>query len=180
MTAQEILTVVPEFELIADKELRNQALQVWADELDKYGYCAGDLGRMPFTTLIEDNPVTLAAHMGTLARQCAACADLINADYGAEFQLNRDVLIAAALLHDAGKVGGTEEIGGKFRESGRERLLHHSFSGVGILMAAGLPDEVVHAVAVHSKDGEGRRETPEAVLLHHIDFMNYEAQKLHK
>ena len=138
---------------------------------------------MPFTTLIEGNPVTLAVHMGTLAKQSAACADLINGDYGAELKIDKDVLIAAALLHDIGKVGGMEKAGGeggRFVESRREKLLHHSFSGVGILMAAGLPDEVVHAVAVHSKDGEGRRETPEAVLLHHIDFMNYEALKLHK
>jgi putative nucleotidyltransferase with HDIG domain len=180
LTASDILKIVPEFGLIEDKELREKSLQVWASELEKYGYSAGDLEKMPFTTLIENNPVSLAVHMRSLARQCAACADMMKEDYGADIELDRDVLIAAALLHDIGKVGGTEKVGDGFRQSSREELLHHSFSGVGILMAAGLPDKLVHAVAVHSKDGEGRRRTPEAVLLHHVDFMNYEALKLLK
>jgi putative nucleotidyltransferase with HDIG domain len=180
LTAGDILKVVPEFDLIEDKELREKALQVWAGELEKYGYGADDLEQMPFTTLIKDNPVSLAAHMRSLARQAAACVGLMGEDYGAGLVIDRDVLIAAVLLHDIGKVGGTEKVEGKFKESMREKLLHHSFSGAGILMAAGMPDEVVHAVALHSKDGEGRRQTPEAVLLHHIDFMNYEALKLHK
>jgi putative nucleotidyltransferase with HDIG domain len=129
---------------------------------------------------VEDNPISLALHMRSLAKQSAACADLMNGDYREALKVDKDVLVAGALLHDIGKVGGMEKVGGKFTESKRERLLHHSFSGVGILMAAGLPDEVVHAVALHSKDGEGRRQTPEAVILHHIDFMNYEALKLRK
>jgi putative nucleotidyltransferase with HDIG domain len=175
-----MLGVIPEFGLIEDEDLRSKALQAWAAELEKYGYKPDDLERMPFTTLVEDNPISLASHMRSLAKQSAACADLINGDYNGALTVSKDVLVAGALLHDIGKVGGMERVGGKFTESRRERLLHHSFSGVGILMAAGLPDEVVHAVALHSKDGEGRRETPEAVILHHIDFMNYEALKLHK
>jgi len=180
VTSNDILTVIPEFELIEDKGLREKSLQVWAGELSKYGYSASDLKEIPFTTLIEGNPVSLAVHMGSLAKQCAGCVEIMRADYGEDLVMDKDVLIAAVLLHDIGKVGGTEQVEGVYRESRREKLLHHSFSGVGILVAAGMPDEVVHAVAVHSKDGEGRRETPEAVLLHHVDFMNYEALKLHK
>ena len=89
-------------------------------------------------------------------------------------------LASSIVAGNIGKIGGMKRVGGRFVETRREQLLHHSFSGVGILMAAGLPDEVVHAVALHSKDGEGRRATPEAVLLHHIDFMNYESLALRK
>jgi len=180
LEAKEVMQVIPEFALIVDEELRTRCLEVWAGELHKYGHSAADLESMPFTTLVPDNPVSLATHMRSLAKQCKACADLINEDYRGAIRVNSDVLIAAALMHDVGKIGGMEKVGGKFTESRRERLLHHSFSGVGILMSAGFPDEVVHAVALHSKDGEGRRRTPEAVLLHHIDFMNYEPLDLRK
>ncbi len=180
MEAGEIMTVIPEFALIGDEGLREKCLRVWAGELDKYGYGAADLENMPFTTLVVDNPISLATHMRSLAKQCSACADLMNEDYNGAISVNRDVLIAAALVHDVGKIGGMEKVGGKFTESRRERLLHHAFSGVGILMSAGFPDEVVHAVAHHSRDGEGRRKTAEAVLLHHLDFMNYEPLDLRK
>ena len=174
------MEVVPEFALIEDDELRSKCLHVWADELERYGHSAADLENIPFTTLVADNPISLAKHMRSLAKQCKACADLINEDYDGAITINRDVLIAAALVHDVGKIGGMEKVGGKFTESRRERLLHHSFSGVGILMSAGFPDDIVHAVALHSKDGEGRRKTAEAVLLHHLDFMNYEPLDLRK
>jgi len=180
VTRDEVLEVIPEFELISDDELREKAIGIWAEQLSIYGWKASDLEEIPFTTLIKDNPVSLAIHMRTLAKQCDVCVDLINKDYGDTLKINKDVLIAGALLHDIGKIGGTEKSENSFRESQREKLLHHSFSGVGILMSAGIMDEVVHAVALHSRDGEGRRATPEAVLLHHIDFMNYEALKLHK
>jgi putative nucleotidyltransferase with HDIG domain len=180
LEGKEILDVIPEFGLIEDGELRAKCLQVWADELSKYGHGALDLENMPFTTLVPDNPVSLAAHMRSLAKQCSACADIMNADYNGAISVNKDVLVAGALLHDVGKIGGMEKVGGKFTESRRERLLHHSFSGVGILMSAGFPDEIVHAVALHSRDGEGRRKTAEAVLLHHLDFMNYEPLDLRK
>lgn len=180
MRESDVLAVVPEFALIEDEGLREKSLRVWASELAKHGFSASDLEQMPFTTLIADNPISLAAHMRSLAKQCAACADLINEDYNGALAVDRDILIAAALLHDVGKIGGMEKVAGRFLESRREKLLHHSFSGVGILMAADLPDEVVHAVALHSTDGDGRRATAEAVLLHHIDFMNYEPLTLRK
>ena len=181
MNSEEILAVVPEFALISNTALREKCLKVWAGELEKYGFSAQELGEMPFTTLIENNPVSLATHMRVLAKQCALCADIMLEGYGKKtLAIDKDVLIAGALLHDIGKIGGMKRVGGRFVETRREQLLHHSFSGVGILMAAGLPDEVVHAVALHSKDGEGRRATPEAVLLHHIDFMNYESLALRK
>jgi putative nucleotidyltransferase with HDIG domain len=178
--ADEVMEVIPEFALIEDGELRAKCLQVWAGELEKYGYSATDLASIPFTALVRDNPISLAAHMRSLAKQCSACADLMNEDYDGAISIDKDVLIAAALMHDVGKIGGMEKVGGKFTESRREKLLHHSFSGVGILMSAGFPDDVVHAVALHSKDGEGRRKTAEAVLLHHLDFMNYEPLDLRK
>ncbi len=180
MDSGEILAVIPEFALIGDEELREKSLGAWANELEKYGVSASELEQMPFTTLIENNPISLATHMKSLAKQCAACADLMTEDYAGAIEVNRDVLIAAVLLHDIGKIGGMAKVGGKFTETRRELLLHHSLSGVGILMAAGVPDEVIHAVALHSKDGEGRRATAEAVLLHHIDFMNYEPLALRK
>ena len=41
-----------------------------------------------------------------------------------------------------------------------------------------LPDKVVHMIAVHAKEGDGGYRCPEAVLVHHADFMNFEPLKM--
>jgi len=40
-----------------------------------------------------------------------------------------------------------------------------------------LPEKVVHAIAVHAKEGDGGYRCPEAVIVHHADFMNFEPIK---
>jgi putative nucleotidyltransferase with HDIG domain len=169
-----ITQIVPEFALIRDPKLRKNAILCWRDTLKQTKYKPADLKKIPFTPLIPDNPISLAQHMSSLAKQCAACADIINKSYKRAFRVNRDYLIAAALLHDVGKLRGIVKRGKKWFEGKKEKLLHHSLSSAAICLAHNIPDEVIHAIAVHSKDGEGKRYTPEAILLHHIDFMNYE------
>jgi putative nucleotidyltransferase with HDIG domain len=166
--------MIPEFALIEDLKLRKNAIGCWEDTLKKTRYKPADLERIPFTPLIPNNPISLAQHISSLAKQCAACADIINKSYHGAFKVNKDHLIAAALLHDVGKLRGIVKRGKKWIEGKKEKLLHHSLSSAAICLTHNIPDEVVHAIAVHSKDGEGKRHTPEAILLHHIDFMNYE------
>jgi len=169
-----ITDIIPEFALIRDPKLRKNAISCWQDTLKQTRYKPADLKKIPFTPLIRNNPISLAQHMSSLARQCAACADIINKSYRRAFRVNKDYLIAAALLHDVGKLRGIVKRGRKWFEGEREKLLHHSLSSAAICLAHNIPEEVIHAIAVHSKDGEGKRRTPEAILLHHIDFMNYE------
>jgi putative nucleotidyltransferase with HDIG domain len=169
-----ITDVIPEFALIRDPKLRKNAINCWEDTLKQTGYKPADLKKIPFTPLIRNNLISLAQHMSSLAKQCAACADIINKSYHGAFRVNKDYLIAAALLHDVGKLRGIVKRGKKWIEGKKEKLVHHSMSSAAICLAHNMPEEVVHAIAVHSTDGEGKRHTPEAILLHHIDFMNFE------
>jgi hypothetical protein len=41
----------------------------------------------------------------------------------------------------------------------------------------GLPEEVSHIVAVHSREGERSYRSPEAMVLHHADFIKFESFK---
>ncbi|MCH8300653.1 MAG: hypothetical protein IIC39_08960, partial [Candidatus Marinimicrobia bacterium] len=54
------------------------------------------------------------------------------------------------------------------------KYLRHPFSGVGLSFRHDLPDEVMHIIAVHSKEGEGFQRTAEAIIFHHADFTDFE------
>ena len=89
---------------------------------------------------------------------------------GSRMTFDMDVLTSGALLHDVGKLVEYERVGDRFVKCEHGRMLRHPFSGVGLAYDAGLPDEVLHIIAVHAREGEGARVTPAAHIVHNADF----------
>jgi hypothetical protein len=56
-------------------------------------------------------------------------------------------------------------------------LLRHPISGAAFAFAHGLPQEVVHIIAAHSKEGDGTQRTIEAIIVNHADFVNFDVLK---
>jgi hypothetical protein len=56
-------------------------------------------------------------------------------------------------------------------------MLRHPFSGVGLCFKHGVPDEVMHVVATHSKEGDHVKRSPESIIFHHADFTDFELVK---
>ena len=54
------------------------------------------------------------------------------------------------------------------------RFLRHPFIGVGLGFKYKLPEEVLHIIAVHSKEGDGEKRSAEAIIFHHADFIDFE------
>ncbi|MFX5038469.1 hypothetical protein ABTC56_18030, partial [Acinetobacter baumannii] len=54
------------------------------------------------------------------------------------------------------------------------RSLRHPFTGVGLCYRHGIPPEVMHVVATHSKEGEHVARSPESVIFHHADFIDFD------
>ena len=50
----------------------------------------------------------------------------------------------------------------------------HPISGAILVAEAGLPDELVNIVACHAKEGEGRPQCIETVLIHQADFATFD------
>ena len=44
-------------------------------------------------------------------------------------------------------------------------------------MAAGLPAEVLHIIAMHAGEGNLGKRIAEAVIVHHCDFIHFESVK---
>ena len=88
--------------------------------------------------------------------------------------LNRDHVIAGGLLHDIGKLLEFAYLDGEYVKSAGGKLLRHPFSGMALAAEFGIPDEVLHIIATHAKEGDHGPRTPEATIVHHCDFALFE------
>ncbi|HUZ83579.1 MAG TPA: HD domain-containing protein [Gaiellales bacterium] len=120
------------------------------------------------------------AYAGGLLEHTVAVATLCREACQLHPRLRPDMLLAAALLHDAGRTE-TFAPGVTVTVTGRGRLLGHVLAGVRMIDAAArrvelegdVLDELLHAVASHHGPIEGRRlETAEAVALHHANSLD--------
>ncbi|HDS29479.1 MAG TPA: HD domain-containing protein [Firmicutes bacterium] len=176
----ELIALIPEFELITDEDLREKTLEAYIAAMNEGGWKPGDLMRLPFTLLIDPCPATMLEHIRGVTGLAVAIAKGLSAAYpkNPRMKVDYDLLVSGALLHDVGKLVEYEEKDGKFIASKSGKLLRHPNSGMGIAKSTGLPDEVLHAIVYHSHEGDGRRGTIESIIINHADFLNFEPLKL--
>lgn len=171
---EQLLKILPEIEWIGDAELREQVIATWIDGLERGGWTPDDVARMPFT-LAKKVSASFAQHVRSVTRICAAVSDTFDEIYGGvDLKLDKDMLLAGALLHDVGKLVEMEEVDGAFRKSADGKLVRHAFSGVALADAHGIPATVQHIIGTHSKEGDPFKRIPESVICHFADFMNFD------
>lgn len=175
---EQILTIFPEMERIGSAELRNKTIAVWVDAIQTGGWSVSDLKDIPFTLLIDNCPLNIVDHTRSVTRVAIEAAKVVEQHNAGQYKIQYDFLISGALLHDVGKILEYEKTAAGVIKSRCGKLLRHPFSGAGLATKHGLPDDVVHIIAVHAREGNGGYRSPEAVLVHHADFMNFEALKL--
>ncbi len=174
---QDILKLIPEIKLIDDKKLRELTVTVWEEAMRRGGWSVDDLDHMPFTLLIKKTEVSLIEHTRAVTRTALRIAEVLNEGYKGKVSVQRDVLLAGAILHDVGKLFEYKKEKGHFFKSQEGELLRHPISGAAFAFKFGLPQEVIHIIAAHSKEGDGSRRTIEAVIINHADFVNFEVFK---
>ena len=170
---EELLRILPEIGLIEDDSLREKVAKTWEDGLSRGGWTPADVERMPFT-LAKTVDINFAQHVRSVTKISLSVYETFEEVYRGKLSLNRDIVLAGALLHDVGKLLEMEESGGEFRKSAEGKLVRHPFSGVALADANGIPAEVQHIIGTHSKEGDPFKRTPEAVVVHLADFMNFD------
>ena len=159
-TLEEVQKLFPEADQISDPQLRRKVLHTWweAWKLSRFQ----KVEQTPFLegALADINNVEHTRAVTALSIQFARTME--------EFlgiQVNMDYLIAGALLHDLGKLfeycGSPTDLG---------RLFTHGISAVLISAKEDLPLEVIHIIVAHSLEGQFMKRTPEAVIVHYMDF----------
>ena len=66
---------------------------------------------------------------------------------------------------------------GKLVTSQAGKLVRHPFSGLAIADRFGIPAEVQHIIATHSKEGDLGHRTVEAIIVNHADFVSFDPFK---
>ena len=173
-----VLRLLPEIREISNQELRDKVVACWEEAICFRGWTEDLLVNMPFTLLAENVQITFISHVRAVAAMCIACDKVLQDFHGSKrTRVNRDHLVAGALLADVGKLMEFEIVKGKPVKSIYGMHIRHPFSGVGLAFKHGLPSEVMHIIATHSKEGTGEKRSPECIIFHHTDFIDFELVK---
>ncbi len=175
MDKKSLLELIPEFSLIEDQTLRAKTITIWEEATNYRNWTSEELRNIPFTLLAENCKITYLEHVRTVCKMCVACDKVLSEAYHErKTPVNRDYLIAGALLADVGKLYEYDKQNGNVVKSKHGKYLRHPFSGVGLCFKYDIPEEVMHIVAVHSKEGDHFPRSPEAIILHHADFIDFD------
>ncbi|MEM0492850.1 MAG: HD domain-containing protein [Candidatus Thermoplasmatota archaeon] len=164
---EDIKKALPELKWIKDKKIRDKVIDVWMTAAEQGGWT--NLNDIPFTLLIH-NSGSLTEH----TRRITKLSRIIMK--ARKEQLNNDYLLAGALLHDVGKCLEYKKKGEAVvkNEQCKDR---HPVSGAKLAEEKGLPPEIVHIIYAHSKEGDNLKRSPEAIIVHHCDFIDFDIKK---
>jgi len=157
-----------ELQWIKDKNLQDKVVSVWKLAADRGKW--KKLEDIPFTLIFENS--------GLLVDHTRRITNLVSVVGNARKEnLNKDYLVAGALLHDVGKLLEYEFKDGKVVKSELGLKMRHPESGAKLAEECDLPKEVIHIIAAHSHEGDTMNRIPEAIIVHHCDFIDFEIKK---
>lgn len=167
-----IQKTIPLINEIQNVELREQIIDAWALSLQINNYTK--IEEMPGSGMPEAESLgDQSMHINAVAYNALCIYDNLEKVYNMKLGLDRDMLIAAAVIHDVGKPY-------EYNEENRTRWakdykltgapnIRHPVYGVYIGIAAGLPEELVHVIACHSPEGRFVKRSGYATIVHYAD-----------
>ena len=164
----------PELSEIRDETLRERCIDTWCLAADTGGLSQDDLQKLRFVyEQLEDCMITLVEHTRYVTRTACDLAKQFAEQYGEKIEIDMDIVIAAALLHDVGKAfeHTTDGNGVLLPEN---RYVRHPFWGALFAEKCGCPWQVVYIIASHSFEGDQAAPMPELFIVRNADWMNYD------
>jgi len=167
MTRESILNAFPELEQIQDKGLREKCCDTWLAVIEESRTTEDELMKTLCHKSLKDCPVTLIGHTRGVMQLAIRIAEQFINDFSQYVPLSMDYVIAAACLHDVGKV--YEHVRDENGElTWAAKYLHHPITGAAAAMRTGCPAEIVYAIAYHSHEGDAEAKKRVSPLLYVI------------
>jgi len=163
--AEKIKEYFPILKKLHDAELREAIVKCWVRIWEESRWT--DLQDCPFTPPFPD--ISLIAHINCIGEMVLAMADVLEKN-NPELKLDRDYLITGALLHDLSKPVEIEPGPEGYAWGKIIKLMPHATYGAMVAMAQGLPPRVANIILAHSRWTGASPASPEAVLLHYLDY----------
>ncbi len=171
---EKIKKIWPEIELIKDEDIKEKTYQCWEYAIKNSPLEPEDLEEIPFSLLIDNCSISFMNHKRTAVQLSIEIAKIMEKNFKDDVKINWDHLISGAILIDVGKLLEYEKADGKLTTSRDGKLLRHPFSGVSVADRFGLPNDIQHIIAYHSKEGDLGKRTIESIIVHHADFVSFE------
>jgi putative nucleotidyltransferase with HDIG domain len=162
---------------IQDPALRAKVIKTFVLACERGGWeSVGALRKMPFTLLTDPLGVNFIEHTIAVTEGAAALGRAQAETYAKlPYAIDFDRLYAGGLLHDVGKLLEIEPDGkGGFRKSLSGQYARHPVSGAILAAECGLPGDILNIIVCHAREGEGRPQVVEAVLIHQADFATFD------
>ena len=174
----EIEDLFPELREIKDRELQEKVSKSLEKAIKLGGWTNEDFKYIPATLLIpelilenQEAKITLIDHIRAVTQMCISTYDTY-VKLGLGDKLNRDELIAGALLHDVGKFTEYEkDSSGKIFQTFEGNRIRHPAMGLELVSEFNLPIVVRQAIVFHSKEGDKIDRLPEVDIIHRVDFL---------
>src|SRR5437867_3023729 len=178
-----IAQLFPSIRKIKNKSLREKVATVWSEAITTgcggKGWTFAELRVGKFTLLAGDINMTFVEHLNSCVRQCIAIADVLKISCRRSIPIQRDYLIAGALLADVGKpLEYDKDASGKVIQGKFGQQVRHPFSGVALAYKHRIPGEVLHIIATHSHEGDKVERSVESIIFHHADFVDLDIAKV--
>ena len=182
ITREDIATLFErELDAINDEHLRSKVIEAWYIGCQRGNWTSVEqLERMPFTLLTETHGINFIEHTRAVTWGAYYLAQVQKLNYRSlPYHISTDRLMAGGLLHDVGKLLEIEPVPGAgaepgFRKSRSGKCARHPISGAILAAEAGLDEEVVNIIACHAKEGDGRPQVIETILIHQADFATFD------
>lgn len=161
---------------ISDPDIKTKVVQAWLIGCERGGWeSVDDLRKMPYTLLTDTHGVNFIEHTIAVTNGAVALAKAQTETYAKmPYEINMDRLVAGGILHDVGKLLEIEPDGsGGYRKSRSGMCARHPISGAILTAEVGLSEEIVNTVGCHAKEGDGRPQVVETVLIHQADFATF-------
>jgi putative nucleotidyltransferase with HDIG domain len=165
---------LPEIEEIYDPILREKVTEVWTRALSESEF--ERIEDIPASGNPDTPPIqggTQTDHIRGVTRLALAMSEVL-LDMFPAIDLNRDLLIAAALCHDVGKPyefsPRNQERWSSAPSQAGKPALRHTLYGAHLCLSVGLPEEVAHVAGAHSPEGQFVVRSLICNIVHHADY----------
>jgi len=163
----QLLSELPEIAWIKDSSLREAVASIWIESFEASSWSSlRDCPKHP-----ADAPhVSLIDHVRSVTQQAAVVAGVARQMYSCD--INNDILVAGALLHDVSKLVEYEpdDQGSGARKSRLGELIQHGAYGAFKAWSHNLPIEVIHIVVSHTNQSRHAPNSLESIVVHYVDY----------
>lgn len=155
----------PQFEQIADAGLKQKVIEIW-DELWAMSEFE-DIETVPTSGEIATPNLP---HSRSVLTMCLQVADSFERYHGVK--VDRDVLIAAAILQDASKVVEYRPVAGGVERTDIGRTYGHAFWVTMLAAQKGLPSAISHILITHSPQAAKFPQSLEGKIIYYVDQLD--------